>query len=588
MNIEELLLQLEPLLTSIEDEDLNNAIKELIRLIKVNQFLLAYELASKIYSTNNIPEIKLVIDNLNTNISDINYIVDESVYKNEIVLNGYKKMEREVLVNLYLGDEVAANEILLKLAKLYIYQSPGPFTIYKTYLKSIADLKFNHTKINTRKYDSAIGKPLTVLSALLNVGDFIRAHDIIKLYEETIESDFDVAFEIFRLFDKELMNVLKTNTSNVYKQMSLNSNGINTVKEIVRNYDVSSISDSLIDEIDKKHDFSLDYDKNYYQEYVNHKDEGKYEEARNDIIKFQRLMGERGVFCDYDYLIQETDILLYNETYSTDEQKAKHKELMDQANSLIASKDYASAIDLLNESFKYEPKESVSTYSLIGKCYMDLGDYVNAAQTYNKEHREYMYPIDYLYAIEALYRIGEYEEIFALADGYEYYYPEESAFVHYILSLCYIYRGNYKLALDQIDTCEIISMQYYNLALNYNHERNIIKDLERGKDIEPYTLDDYYDHCFTVNTLRRIESLDIDSIPEDGSLMIKIINDSINERIEDKLDYLLKLSKVLKEMNRNKDAKELLKYIEQIIDESKLSPTDTEHFTLVLKNYRNL
>ena len=131
-------------------------------------------------------------------------------------------------------------------------------------------------------------------------------------------------------------------------------------------------------------------------------------------------------------------------------------------------------------------------------------------------------------------------------------------------------------------------MEYYNLGLNYNYERGIIKDLERGKDIEPYGLEDYYDHCFSEQTLKRIESLKIESIPEDGSLLIRLIKEVEHERIEDKLEFLLKLSKVLKEMNRNKDAKELLSYIEEIIKSSNLSSTDNEHFTVVLKNYKNL
>ena len=131
-------------------------------------------------------------------------------------------------------------------------------------------------------------------------------------------------------------------------------------------------------------------------------------------------------------------------------------------------------------------------------------------------------------------------------------------------------------------------MEYYNLGLNFNYERGIIKDLERGKDVEPYSLDDYYDHCFSEQTLKRIDRLDIDSIPEDGSLLIKIINEDEHERIGDKLEFLLKLAKVLKEMDRKKDAKELLKYIEEVIKTSNLSSTDNEHFTVVLKNYKNL
>jgi len=130
-------------------------------------------------------------------------------------------------------------------------------------------------------------------------------------------------------------------------------------------------------------------------------------------------------------------------------------------------------------------------------------------------------------------------------------------------------------------------MEYFDLALNYNYERSIIRDLMKGKDVEMYTLDDYYDHCFTESLSNRIKRLGIDEIPEDGTLLLRILNTE-DERIEDRIDFLLKLSKVLKEMNRYSDAKDILRYTEEIIKTSQLSPTDNEHFTVVLKNYRNL
>lgn len=575
-------------LFDFSNTDINFMISNLFRLIRLNQTLLAYELALRINKLIDIPELKLIIDNISKE-DNMEYIVDDKVYNNEVIINGFKQIERNMLLDFYSNDFANGNKKMLQLAKLYIYQPTSPFTTYKAYLVAIGNLKCNHTKIGTRKYEGALGHPLNVLCALLRCEDYIRSHETIKTaYLDCEGEEFSVIWEVLRILDNEMMDVYHKNMNHVYKQIMLNSNGLNSIGTIVGKYDLPSLSDEQITSMDKKYDYSIDYDKNYYDEYLKHKEKGKYEEARNDIIKFQRLMGERGIFCDYDYLIQETDILLYNQIYSSDEDIKKHDELIKQAEQSMLNRDYQRAIELYSQSFNYEAKSSISTYSKIGECYMELGNYEDAVRTFSVESHDYLYPIDYLHYIESLYRIGNYEEIFDLADGYEYYYPEESAFVHYILSICYIMRGNYKLALDQIDTCEIISMEYYNLGLNYNYERNIIKDLERGKDIEPYTLEDYYDHCFSEQTLKRIERLDIESIPEDGSLLMKVIKESENERIEVKLEFLLKLSKVLKEMDRRKDAKELLRYIEEIIKTSNLSSTDNEHFTVVLKNYKNL
>ena len=576
-------------LYNLNDNKIDKMVKELFRLIKLRQNKLAYELARRIDSIININEVKLIINNIDYSYDPLKYILQDGVYPSDVTNEGLKKIERNMLINYLIGDEKEANEDMLKLSKLYVFQNPNVFVTYKTYLTSIVELEKNHTKINVRKDASALGDPVGVLCALLKCKDYYRAHSLIKeFYTDKIEDEFSVAWEIFRIYDERLMTLVKRNTQNVYKQMELNSNGLNSMKEILGTYDLTHFSSELIDTISKKSDFSIEDDKNYYEEYLKHKENEAYEEARLDIIKHQRKLGEMGIFVDYDYLIKETDILLYNSIYDTDEQKEEHNNYIKIANEYMLRKEYINAIKHYKESLKHESKETPLTLSKIAECYMELKDYTNAVLYYQRENNDFLYPIDYLHYIESLYYLGRYEEIFPLADGYEYYYPMESAFVHYILSICYLERDNYKLALDHIDTCEIISMEYYDLALNFNYERDIIKDLERGKDVPSYTLDDFYSHCFNETTLNKINELEIDKYPEDGSLLINIIHKISDDRVEEQINFMLKVSKVLKEMNRRKDAKELLKYIEDVIKTTELSATDNEHFTVVLKNYRNL
>ena len=571
------------------NQEINLMVNQLFRLIKLKQNKLAYELALRIYDIYQISEVKLVIDNIDKEYDPLNYILDDGIYPSDVTNEGLKAFERSMLLDFLTGNERDGNDKMIKLAKIYVYQNPNVFITYRAYLTSIVDLEKNHTHVNVRKDASALGEPIGVLCALLKCKDYYRSHKVLKdVYLNHIEEEFSVAWEIFRIYDTRVMQILHRNEENVYKQMELNSNGLNTINEITKDYDLSRINKDLIVMMNKKEDFSIDENVNYYNEYLKHKEEGNYKEARLDIIKHKRRMDEMSIFSDYDYLIKESDILIYNDIYTSDEDKVKHKELMNLAEKAFNNNDYQNAIIYLVDALNYEAKRSPTTYTKIAECYLELGDYNSASLYYETASRDFLFPIDYLHYIECLYYLGKYDEIFPLADAYEYYYPDESAFVHYILSICYLNRDDFIHAIKEIELSEIICMEYYDLALNFNYEKNIIKDIERGKDIPMYTLNDYYDHCFTESTLRRIEALTIDSYEEDGSLLINIINSMNNERIEDQLNFLLKVSKVLKEMERNKDALDLLKYIEELIKNTDLSPTDNEHFTLVLKNYRKL
>ena len=145
----------------------------------------------------------------------------------------------------------------------------------------------------------------------------------------------------------------------------------------------------------------------------------------------------------------------------------------------------------------------------------------------------------------------------------------------------------YKKALDEISTCEIICMEENGLALNFCYERNILHALINGKDVQPYILDNYYDHTFSEKELDKIMDLDIDSIDE-GEVIEYVKSIEYGESLEEMIDYLLTLYKVLKEMDRRVDAKDLLMYLEDIIKSPELSEYDKNNFKQVLKNYRNL
>ena len=207
--------------------------------------------------------------------------------------------------------------------------------------------------------------------------------------------------------------------------------------------------------------------------------------------------------------------------------------------------------------------------------------------TYKLEEQDFLYPDDYLNLVECIYRLGISDRTDYYVNKYEDYYDLSSSLIHYIQSLIALSNGDYAKALDEISTCEIISMEETDLALNYCYERNILHALMNGKEVTPYTLDNYYDHCYTEEEINRIFALDIDSYQQ-GELIDIIKDQMYDESLEERIDYLLRLYKVLREMERRTDAKDLLIYIQELINKPEISQSDKNNFTLVLKNYRTL
>ena len=559
---------------------INYQLYELFRLIRIGKYEIAHKLAERIYEENQI-------HNLNYNKDKIDYIIEEERYDSEEVINFIKEKELDILLDFYMGNIDNGGEKLCELFSLYVKQIPIEFKAYVAYLTKIDELASHHTMINKRNEMGASGDPLAIVTGLLIQDDFYRAHRVLKeYYIENVESEYSIIWEILRLLDTKLMVILNDNLRNVKKQIELNSNGLNDLDTIVGKYDLSSLSDEQISKM-KKEDTEIDDKVNYYKIYSECLAEHKYAEAKDAIKKYQYVINKRGLPYNIDHLIFEVDVKKDNyEKCSEDELKLRD-ELVNKANDLLDEFKYQEALDTYRESLKYEKHKSPYTLSKMAECYLRLGKYNDAYITYRLQEKDFLYPDDYEYYVECLYRMKVTDKIEYYVNKYEETYHIDSAFMHYILSLVDIGKKNYKKALDEISTCEIISMEENGLPLNFRYERNIISALMNGKEVYPYMVSDYYSHTFSDKDMDRIIDLDIESIGE-GEVIEYVKEEEYDEPLEDMIDYLLTLYKVLKEMDRTSDAKDLLIYLEDIIKSPKLSESDKNNFTQVLKNYRNL
>ena len=560
---------------------------ELFRLIRIGKYEIAHMLAKKIYNDNKIPEVKLILDNLTYSKDSIKYIVEEDGYDNKEMVDKYKKLEMDMLLDFYMGNIELGGEKISELLTLYVRQNPIDFKAYIVYLNKIEELKLHHTKINTRNDQGAMGDPLAVVTGLLLKDDYYRAHNVLKeFYIDNVQGEFSVIWEIIRLLDLKLMVILNENKKNVEKQIELNSNGLNDESTIIGKYDLSSFTEDKIKKLEKEKN-DVDMDTNYYKIYQECLNQNKYQEAKDAIIKYQYVVKKRGLNFNLEHLIYEVDVMRENYYSCSPEELKKRDEFVNKGNQYLDEFKYKDALDAYKESLKYERRKSPLTLSKIGECYLKLGKYLDAYISYKLEEKDYLYPDDYVYLVECLYRLKITERAEYYVSKYEETQHTTSSFMHYILSLMYIDKKMYKKALDEISTCEIICMEENGLALNFCYERNILHALINGKDVQPYILDNYYDHTFSEKELDKIMDLDIDSIDE-GEVIEYVKSIEYGESLEEMIDYLLTLYKVLKEMDRRVDAKDLLMYLEDIIKSPELSEYDKNNFTQVLKNYRNL
>ena len=70
------------------NDKINTMLSNLFRLIRLKQNLLAYELAKRIIEIIDIPEVKLIIDNIDYSEDNINYTMEN------LLENDYKKPQR--------------------------------------------------------------------------------------------------------------------------------------------------------------------------------------------------------------------------------------------------------------------------------------------------------------------------------------------------------------------------------------------------------------------------------------------------------------------------------------------------------------
>ena len=576
------------------DHIVSSYLYELFRLIRLGKNELAHRLAERIYQEKEIPEVKLIIDNLKYDKDDIKYIIHEDEKYNELIMNTYKEKEKDLLIEFYMNNMGKAQEKIVELFFLYLDEYKVYFKVYQEYVDKIDKLKIHHTQINKRYRNILQGDYYSCLIHLLEKDDYYRAHSLFKeYYLDEEEYEFSTIGEITRLLDIKLMDYLERNNSYVQKQIEINSNGIYGADDIVGKYDLSSISQEQLEGFDIKSS-ELKEDVNYYSLFVKKRKEKQFKEAKEALAKYKYIKDKKGELFGLDHLFTEISIMEENENNCSKEDLEIRDKLVEEGNALIDQLKYKEAIEKYKESFRYEKHNSPSTLSSIAECYLRLGEYKEAYIAYKLQESDFLYPDDNKHMVECLYRMNIGEKMEYYINQYELSKTslEESdhqtlAYLNYILSIMHVRNGMYSKALDDISICEIESQEGLDLGLNYCYERNIISKLMHGKEVMPYFLEDYYKHTFSEKMLECIRDLDIENKPK-GEVVEDIKEFQYGNNINDMIEYLLTMYKVLKEMDRRDEARELSKYLDQELDSPELSDNQRNNFTQVLKNYRQL
>ena len=180
-----------------------------------------------------------------------------------------------------------------------------------------------------------------------------------------------------------------------------------------------------------------------------------------------------------------------------------------------------------------------------------------------KAERYYLFPQDYLNVMECLYYLGNYSSVIEYVSKYEYYYPNENTFVYYLESICFAYMGDYESAYECLDKVVEINYELNDVNVSLSYEKNIINGLYLGYEIPIFGLDTYIDY-----SLNKEEEMLEEEIKKDDNIRSivkrKLLKDN---NVNEKIDYLLSVVKVLYRLDKVDDAFELLQFIDSLLSD---------------------
>lgn len=490
--------------------------------------------------------------------SKTNYIVNDSKIKDEATIKGIARMERQMLIDLEQGESLILSPNFNNLVRFEVGEEV--YAIIVSLINWIDYFRINYRKLSNRDSRAVYGDFDSVVSALLISQDFYRLRDVIN---DALASNeiFSIKVQIYKILIDWLMYYNKRNKEFIDRERLTSLNKKNE-KMLMERYPVSSISVDTID--DEIFDMQVDLSKNYYQVYQNYYDAKKYKDARRALRQFKVNMVSLDVNMNLDYLFKELDVLIANDNDSL-ENKNKVDTLLKEAEERELN-DIDSAITLYLESLKYQSIKNPRTMSKVGALYARKNDYERALLYYKEADKSFVCPNDYITMMELLIKCKNYREVATYARKYDSYYPEENAYVYYLLSIAYANQELYDFADDALNTADAINVACYNVPIPYTHEHEILSDLKKKKSVNLYTIDDFVNYDLNDQEKALLGHIDDLKKQDEDSYISNLKVEGLNKAtIEEKITYLLMLIKIFNYKEDDEQVNDLIELVEDIL-----------------------
>lgn len=565
----------------VYDDDMYIGLK--VNLVKKYLYLHQYTIASDI-----LDEILKIDDNIYFQIlkrvcdkllSNTIYIVDEANIKDQVTRENIARMERKMLIDLEQKENPILSPNFNNLVRFDI--CPDVYKIIVSLINWIDYFRVNYRKISNRDMRAIYGDFDSVIFNLLTSQDFYRLKNVVDDQYKN-EETFSIKVQMYKILIDIIMSYNKRNKEFIDREIK-NTLSKKNEQSLIERYPFSSISiDAIVDEVEEG---KADFSKNYYQVYENFYKNARYKEAKRALQQFKINMASIDVPFNFDYLFKELDILIANENDSL-EDKNKANTLMNEAKKM-EDKNFNEAISLYLESLKYQSNGNSRVLSKIASLYAKNGEYQKSLSYYQEADKTFLYPNDYITIMELLIKTENYQSVPEYARKYDGYYPDENAYVYYLLSIAYLNEGVYDLADDALNMADAINIENYNVGIPYTREHEILKKLKNKEVVEVYTIDDFVN--YDLSDQEKVLLKHVDELKkQDKNTYVSILkSESLNKKnVEDKLAYLLMLIRVFNYKADDALVNDFVGFVELLLNDENVSHEVKEEMSKKLELYK--
>ncbi len=539
--------------------DDNEYIGAFVNLVKKyilkHQYAIAKDLLDELLQIDNNIYLQILMRVCTCLSSKTIYIVDESNIKDAATREGIARMERKMLIDLEKGDNLLLNKNFNNLISFDIC-----LDVYENLVslfKMVNNFRNNYRLLSNRDLRAVYGDLDSVVSALVSSQDFYRLKNVLDQYVSD-NKDFSLKVEMYKILINRIMEYNRRNKEYIDRERLTSINPHNE-KSLIERYPVSSISVDSIDE--ETYMLQVDFSKNYYEYYQILYDKKRYLEAKRALLQFKVNMSSLEVNINVDYLLKELDVLIANEK---DVNASKVNELLtladNESNKMQKIRMYLGAL-------KYQTVKNPRIMSKIGNLYYELHNFREALKYYQEADEVFLYPEDYIIMMELFIKCKQYKEVVSVARKYENYYPEENAYIYYLLSIAYANLGYFDLADDALATADAINVAIYNMPVEYAREHEIINNLKNNIASSLYTIDDFVSYDLTKQEKELLGKIDDLKRTDEVNYFTRLKKEGLSKNtIADKIDYLLMVMKVFNYKEDEERVNDLMTFIEALIE----------------------